>query len=567
MGLNCAPSDEDPTGTAGTTGSQGSAGTGSTQGAAGTGSDQGAAGTGSNQGTAGTGSTPAGTAGTGSTPAGTAGTGSTPAGTAGTGVVSTGTAGNSGGGTFVNYEYTGNWPKQPIAMQPAVGTLTYKKITVHNRFLAESCSIADYDKDGNPDVSSGRRWWSGPDFKTEHIYRGGHDDLPRDGASAGGPTKDEINTGVSDDWSDFPFDVDGDGNTDIINIANCDTPENTNPSPKPAPQPKASAYWYKNPGPGSTAMWTGNLIHNDVRLEQHGLVDVDGDGKPEIFGACKGCAPGETKGYYKANWGSPTTSWTYVPVTQRYTFPFGGTGWLHGQGFGDINGDGKSDLLERGGIWIQAAAPTNPPSITACAGGYTNCAWVKTSLYDNDPGEQRGPSHMYVADMDGDGDGDIVAADWAHGWGISWYEQTAPATFKKWPFMGSNSANDIKKYGPVYFSEPHSLQVADMDGDKIPDIVTGKMRFAHPISYGDPDPNGPPLLYVFKTVRTPKTLGDGSNGGPLTFTPFEVDKTPDPTLNLKAGVGRQLSVGHTNKDGIMDICIASKMGLYVFQGQ
>jgi hypothetical protein len=38
-------------------------------------------------------------------------------------------------------------------------------------------------------------------------------------------------------------------------------------------------------------------------------------------------------------------------------------------------------------------------------------------------------------------------------------------------------------------------------------------------------------------------------------------------VDMEVGVGRKLSVGHVNKDGIMDICIASKIGLYVFLGQ
>jgi hypothetical protein len=38
-------------------------------------------------------------------------------------------------------------------------------------------------------------------------------------------------------------------------------------------------------------------------------------------------------------------------------------------------------------------------------------------------------------------------------------------------------------------------------------------------------------------------------------------------VDQEVGVGRQLSVGHANTDGIPDICIASKLGLYVFLGQ
>jgi hypothetical protein len=473
--------------------------------------------------------------------------GSTPG--AGSGpVAGAGGGGPQPAGTFKNYEYTGTWPNAPMEIAAVSAGLTFTKIQVHDRFLAESCSIADYNEDGMPDVSAGRRWYQGPDFKTEHIFRGGHDDLPRAGDSP------EIDTGVSDDWSDFPFDVDGDGHTDIINIANCDVLESKNPSPQPAPQPKASAYWYKNPGGAmaGTAMWAGTVIHNDVRLEQHGLVDVDGDGFPEIYGACKGCAPAETKGYYQANKAMPTAGWTFHAVTQHYEFPFGGTGWLHGLGFGDVTGDGKPDLLERGGAWVDVQAAQ--PNTTKCPGA--GCGWIAQNLYDGDQAGNRGPSHMYAADVDGDGDGDIIAADWAHGWGLAWYEQTAPYMFTKRQFMGTNSQADITKYGPVYFSEPHALQVVDMNADGVPDIVTGKMRFAHPISYGDPDPMGKPLLVVFEGKRNTPSA---ANGGSVTFVPHVIDEA--------VGVGRQLAVGHINTDGKMDICIASKLGLYVFLGQ
>jgi hypothetical protein len=357
--------------------------------------------------------------------------------------------------------------------------------------------------------------------------------------------------GVSDDWSDFPWDVDGDGLTDIINIASADA--DTPVMPTPRPQTHATGYWYKNPGgtaATSDSMWTPTLIHSDIRQEQHGLVDVDGDGKPEIFGACKGCAPGQTKGYYQADWTRPGNAWTFHSVTVMYTFPFGGTGWMHGLGFGDVNADGRPDLLERGGAWLQQ--PGGTWNQTVCPGN--GCGWVKTTLYDGAAGDNRGGSHMYSFDVDGDGDADIISADWAHGWGLAWYEQTAPLQFTKHQISGSNSAADLAKYGPVVFSEPHSFQVIDMDGDGVPDLVTGKERFAHPLDQNDPDPQGTPYLYVFKTIRNKPSVA-----GSVTFEPHLVDNV--------AGVGRQIAVGHANTDGIMDICVASKLGLFVFLGQ
>ncbi len=59
------------------------------------------------------------------------------------------------------------------------------------------------------------------------------------------------------------------------------------------------------------------------------------------------------------------------------SFPFGGTGWLHGEGGGDVNGDGLSDLLEKGGAWLQQ--PGGTWNTTPCTGKNTpaGCGWVK----------------------------------------------------------------------------------------------------------------------------------------------------------------------------------------------
>ena len=65
------------------------------------------------------------------------------------------------------------------------------------------------------------------------------------------------------------------------------------------------------------------------------------------------------------------------------------------------------------------------------------------------------------------------------------------------------------------------------------------------------------MNYVFKVKRN--TL---SEAGSVTFEPHAID-----TSSNKVGIGRQIAVGHINADGIMDVCIASKLGIYVFLGQ
>ena len=107
-----------------------------------------------------------------------------------------------------------------------------------------------------------------------------------------------------------------------------------------------------------------------------------------------------------------------------------------------------------------------------------------------------------------------------------------------------------------------------MDGDGVPDIVTGKMRFAHPYDQNDPDPDGEPYLYVFKTVQE---MHPGVSGK-AHFELHLVDGSPTAAKGATGmlggvGVGRQIAVGHINLDGIPDICISSKLGLYVFYGK
>jgi hypothetical protein len=494
----------------------------------------------------------------------------------------------------------------PVAVAQKPGQLKYTKLVIQDQFLAESCSIGDYNGDGIPDVSSGRIWYEGTNdptttFKIQHPFRDGHGALPRSGAPA------ELNTGEPDDIADYPWDMDGDGDPDIINIAQPDVPEanspdlpntggpNNNPPAAGTPnkigtvQVHATAVWYENPGKGTVETqktnWTAHLMNADVRNEQHEIVDMNGDGYPEIVGACRDCGMGDTKGYYQGDPKNPTALWTYHQVTGRVTFPFGNLGWMHGMGAGDINGDGLPDWMDGTGAYLQQ--PGGTWNLTACTGKNTpaGCGWIqqKSTLLPmgfsqvglNNPAGNVGPSHMFAVDMDMDGCTDVVDADWAHGsQGLFWYQQQKDAcgacnyAFKKFQFMGDSMKDrpaDITKWG-AGFTEPHALQVVDMDGDGRPDVVSGKMRFACTYDCDDPDPDGTPYVYVFKNVAAT----DPNSGGPITLQPVLVDGDPtamEGTTDAGMGVGRQIAIGHVNTDGIMDICVATKVGLAVFLGQ
>jgi hypothetical protein len=153
---------------------------------------------------------------------------------------------------------------------------------------------------------------------------------------------------------------------------------------------------------------------------------------------------------------------------------------------------------------------------------------------------------MFVYDVDNDGDADVISSLDAHGWGLAWFEQIDDAgtiAFRMHQFMGTGDEHD--EYG-VAFTQPHALDLADINGDGTKDLVVGKRMWAHG-PQGDVEPGGAPVLYWFELVRENNTVR---------FVPHLVDD--------RSGVGVQITVADVNRDGKNDILTASKLGSFVF---
>eukprot|EP00913_Durusdinium_trenchii_P013350 g12531.t1 len=157
---------------------------------------------------------------------------------------------------------------------------------------------------------------------------------------------------------------------------------------------------------------------------------------------------------------------------------------------------------------------------------------------------RRGGAEMYAYDVDGDGDNDIITSLAAHEFGLAWFEQVTEAgkiTFKKHLIMGNKPSDN--KYG-VLFSELHSVNLVDMDGDGLKDIVTGKTYWSHHTK--SPMWDAGAVVYWFKLVRTKKGID---------WLPF---RATDET-----GIGRQLIVGDVNGDALPDIVVGGMKGANV----
>ena len=391
---------------------------------------------------------------------------------------------------------------------------TFKKQHLENYYWSEGAAFGDLNRDGKVDAIYGPYWWEGPGFTRRHeLYAptttftiketdGTEKKFP--GFEGGFGRK---NAYSRDNFFAFVHDLDGDGWNDVLTYGLPHTP----------------AYLYLNPA-GKAQHWSRHTVLEEVDNESPTFTDITGDGKPEIV-----CVNGGNFGYATPDWKNPTAPWTFTAISaggnwQRYT---------HGLGVGDMNGDGRLDVLFKDGWFEQPASLTGNP------------AWKLHQVFFAPASAQ-----MFAYDVDGDGLTDVVTALAAHGYGFAWYQQLkdkdAHGTPQFKPHIFMNKEPRENRYG-VTFSEIHAVELIDVDGDGLKDIVTGKCFWAHGPT-GAPESNAPAVLYWFKLVRNQ----DGS-----------VDWRPN-LIDDNSGVGRQIGLGDVNGDGRPDIIIGNKKGTFVF---
>ncbi|HET6387237.1 MAG TPA: VCBS repeat-containing protein [Armatimonadota bacterium] len=364
----------------------------------------------------------------------------------------------------------------PEVVIPATApSIRFHKITINAASDFECACAADINGDGKLDIVCGDTWYEAPNW-TPHKFR-------EFGVWGRGPHE----SGYRKDFADLPMDVNGDGKIDIVS---CD-------------YSSGEIFWDENTGDATP--WPRHLIAHPGAMETMNLAPLITGAPPAILPN-----PGGKVVWYELGKPGPNPDWVeHVVGTQ-------GAG--HGIGWGDVNGDGKTDIITPHGWYEQVDAAKDQ--------------WIWHPDWECIP--HRASIPMLVMDVDGDGRNDIVFGA-GHNYGVYWIQQPPPGTPGKWIIHPIDTT----------WSQAHTMILADLEGNGHPVVVTGKRYLAH-----DTDPGAHEPLGVFYYTYNRKS---GQ------WIKHVIDE------GTHTGTGLQITAIDLRNTGRLDLICPGKSGLYLFE--
>lgn len=350
----------------------------------------------------------------------------------------------------------------------------------------EGLAVADYNGDRKPDVSAGGFWYEGPGFAVQRPLR---------------KLEPFSNGEYLTNNGEFAMDLNQDGFPDILSGSFMET----------------ELFWYENPGKKSLPekqLWTKHLLVNTGlgNNEAMWMADIDGDKRADLL--VNHWVDNQPMRYYKITPAKDGPKVETITVAEAGNQSNG-----HGTGVGDLNGDGRMDIIYKNGWYEQLED-----------GKWMRHAdWVKNQM----------SVPALVVDVTGDGRNDILWGN-GHDYGLFMEEQLEPD--KEGKLLWKQHVIDDS------WSQAHVLEWHDLDGDGQQELIAGKRHYGH--GGKDPGANDVMVIYAYqwhakdrKFERRPVFVGETPKQGP--------------------GVGLQMCIVDLNDDGRPDIAVPGKSGTFI----
>jgi len=213
--------------------------------------------------------------------------------------------------------------------------------------------------------------------------------------------------------------------------------------------------WFENSGKPSEGEWKKHEIDLNLRETRTVRVaDFDGDGDADLLGTARGS---NEILWYENNKKGEQIAWIKHIIDNQSKSP------AHGNPV-DMDGDGDLDIVMALGFYFKPGSEDK----TATQRRIDNqIAWYENDKPRNGPWVKHIVHEKYddafeaiAADLDNDGDIDIVATSWRNPGGIAWFE---------------NEGNPRSQWGKHTLKEnwrsANQVIIADMNGDGMPDII------------------------------------------------------------------------------------------------
>jgi hypothetical protein len=265
--------------------------------------------------------------------------------------------------------------------------------------------------------------------------------------------------------------------------------------------------WWRNPGKAG-GVWKETAIATGSPIEFSFLVDLDNDGKAEEilpqFGDNRPLA-----------WYERDKHGVFVEhIVSDHSYG-------HGIGAGDVNGDGRNDILTPRG-WLEA--PADPRQ--------------KNWKFHPDWSFEDLLGFLYVRDVNKDGRPDVISS-MAHGYGIFWLEHSSDG---KW----------VKHVIDDSWSQAHAVTLVDLRKDGNLGLLTGKRYMAH--NGRDPGEREPLGVYWYERMLDPRTHS-------VDWVKHVLD------YGGRTGGGIEIGVADMDADGDLDFVVGGKSGLFLFENK